>query len=128
MAHHASVNYVEPNLTSVVNEGGSDNPIVSWKSEDDFFERAPRLEDYCIMLNLEVEVCSRNNISKNSTITKDVLIMSYRTDQGSKKSSVNFMGGTKVLCDNEEGMTIPYLTTNYADMYVGDLIDYGILK
>ena len=120
---HSSVNYVEPNFSSVKGEfsGGT---FQDWALKDDY-ERAPRLEDYSIMLNLEVEVCSRKNISKNETVTKDVLILSYTTNQSNGTSVVNFMGGTKIECNDSEKHNINFLTTNYADMYVGDLINYG---
>lgn len=120
---HSSVNYIEPNLSSTKYEFSGNN-FQQWALNDDF-ERAPRLEDYSIMLNLEVEVCSRKNISKNETITKDVLILSYTTNQIDGRSVVNFMGGTKVECHDSNESFINYLTTNYADMYVGDLIHYG---
>lgn len=119
MGSHSSVNYVEPNLAIA-----SDNGIVNWKAQDDY-ERSPRLEDYCITVNLEVEVCSRNNISANNKITSEVLILSYKSNMKDDTSVINFMGGTKISCNNRQNTTIPYLTTNYADMYVGDLIDYG---
>ena len=123
MAAHSSVNYVEPNITSVGGEysGGT---FGSWKFDDDV-ERAPRLEDYSIAVNLEVEVCSRNNISQSKTITSDVLVLSYKTNINDGTSVVNFMGGTKIKTGNDDYRPIQYLTTNYADMYVGDLIDYG---
>ena len=123
MAAHSSVNYVEPNITSVGGEysGGT---FGSWKFDDDV-ERAPRLEDYSIAVNLEVEVCSRNNISQSKTITSDVLVLSYKTNINDGTSVVNFMGGTKIKTSNDDYRPIQYLTTNYADMYVGDLIDYG---
>lgn len=124
MGHHSSVNYVEPNLTAVSNTNNPNGGIVSWKVDDDY-ERTPRLEDYCITLNLEVEVCSRENISVDEKITSQVLILSYKTSQNGSDDTVNFMGGTKVKCGNEENTQIPYFTTNYADMYVGDLVDYG---
>ena len=122
---HSSVDYIEPNLSStglykVVNESGG----TSWKVNDEY-ERTPRLEDYSIYFNLEVEVCSRNNISANRTITTDVLVLSYRSNLNSSASTVNFMGGTKIKCNNKSDSTVQNLTTNYADMYVGDLYDYG---
>lgn len=125
MGVHASVNYVEPNFASagMYVDGGSSGAL-TWKVEDGF-DRSPRLEDYCITLNLEVEVCSRENISAARTVSTDVLIMSYKTTQGGSGSTVNFMGGTKMKSDGDKGVATPFLTTNYADMYVGDLIDYG---
>ena len=132
MANHSSVNYVEPNLTATSGEfvtetdgnGKSKTVWKSWKVDDDY-ERAPRLEDYSITVNLEVEVCSRNNISQSKKITSDVLILSYKTNVSNDMSVVNFMGGTKVKTGNNNYKPMQYLTTNYADMYVGDLIDYG---
>lgn len=116
MAHHSSVNYVEPNLAA---QDG-------WKALD-YLERSPRLEDYSIVMNLEVEICSRDNIKTSSgSSSSDVLILSYRTDiNNGSTTKVNFLGGTKIKCGDENHSSVPYLTTNYADMYVGDLIDYG---
>lgn len=127
MAHHASVNYVEPNVSAVGKTGNRDKSgnIENWKVLD-YYNRSPRLEDYCITLNLEVEVCSRDNITSSGNKTTDVLILTYRTNhKEGKVDTVNFMGGTKVVCSDKERSYMPYLTTNYADMYVGDLIDYG---
>lgn len=122
---HSSINYIEPNLSAsglykVTNESGG----TSWKVDDNY-ERAPRLEDYSIYFNIEVEVCSRENISANKKITSDVLILSYRQNLNTSAETVNFMGGTKVKTSNEGYNPMQYLTTNYADMYVGDLYDYG---
>ena len=95
--HHSSVNYVEPNISSagLYKETGVDN-VMSWKVKDDY-DRAPRLEDYSIYFNLEVEICSRENISANKTITSDVLVLSYHTKPsesamywGSKKYGYRF--------------------------------------
>ena len=120
---HASVNYVEPNYSATGQEF-SGRTFTSWRVKDDF-ERAPRLEDYSITLNIEVEVCGRVNISQSERMTKDVLILSYTTKQGNGGSSINFLGGTKINCNDTDKHYINYLTTNYADMYVGDLINYG---
>jgi len=126
--HHSSVNYVEPNISSAGKFARMDKEgkqhIEDWKFNDDY-DRAPRLEDYSIYFNLEVEICSRENISANRTITSDVLILSYHTKPNESASTVNFMGGTKVKTGNDKYEPMQYLTTNYADMYVGDLIDYG---
>ena len=126
--HHSSVNYVEPNISSVSKFARMDKEgtqhIEDWKFNDDY-DRAPRLEDYSIYFNLEVEICSRENISANRTITSDVLILSYHTKPNGSASTVNFMGGTKVKTGNDNYEPMQYLTTNYADMYAGDLIDYG---
>lgn len=120
---HASVIYVEPNM----------EPIKDGWAVEDTFERAPRLEDYCIAMNIEVEVCSRDKVGTMSQDLSDVLIMQWRNDNNGKKDCVNFMGGTKIGGYNIEGIkrtprlenTYDALTTYYADMYVGDLINYG---
>lgn len=122
---HASVNYVEPNVSAVgINSIHNTNNIDSWKHLD-YYNRSPRLEDYCIALNIEVEVCSRDNIVSGDKKATNVLILQYRTDhtEDGKPGTVNFLGGTKV--STSDGKSTNYLTTHYADMYVGDLIDYG---
>ena len=111
--HNANVNYVEPNYASL-----------DWKA-DDAYERAPRLEDYSIMFNIEVEVFNRDNIVNSQITQKDVLVLSCRMNTTTSASTVNFLGGTKIDCHDKESSYIKYLTTNYADMYVGDLINYG---
>jgi len=120
---HSSVNYVEPNYSSVAMENAKGS-FQDWAIKDGY-ERAPRLEDYSITLNIEVELCGRINISQGEKITKDVLILSYTTKQNSDESVVNFLGGTKIDCGDANKTSVNYLTTNYADMYVGDLINYG---
>lgn len=127
MAHHSSVNYVEPNISSPgLNGFFSTSNIDSWKTRDSY-NRSPRLEDYCIVLNIEVEVCSRDNIFSSGKEETDVLIMQWTTHNNNdgKSSTVSFLGGTKVKSNNANNHSVNYLTTNYADMYVGDLVDYG---
>ena len=124
---HSTVTYVEPNI-SIGIEGGS-NLGENWH-KDDGYDRAPRLEDYCIAFNIEVEVSSREVQGQGTSTNKDVIIMQWN---GNSPNSVNFMGGTKIGGYDINGTTrsarIPgaqeNLTTYYADMYVGDLIDYG---
>lgn len=125
---HSTVIYVEPNSMD-------SNTMLSGATS---FEKAPSLEDYCIALNLEVEVCSRNRTSND--VQSEVLIVSW----DNKNDKVSFMGGTKIggyhygeangaptrksrLDPNGIHKDSIYnaLTTYYADMYVGDLVDYG---
>ena len=120
---HASVTYVEPNM----------EPIKDGWAVNDTFERSPRLEDYCIAMNIEVEVCSRDKVGTMSQELSEVLIMQWRNDGNGKQDYVNFMGGTKIGEYNIDGIkrtprlenTYDALTTYYADMYVGDLVNYG---
>lgn len=50
MGAHSTVVYVEPNVEIGQND---------WRINDDY-DRAPRLEDYCIALNIEVELGARD--------------------------------------------------------------------
>lgn len=124
--NHASVNYVEPNVSAMrfwtADESGN-SVSSSWVNDD--YNRTPRLEDYCMMVNLEVEVCSRNNISANERISSEVLVMSYKSNNKTGESTVSFFSGTKIKCNDKDDSSVNFLTTNYADMYVGDLVDYG---
>ena len=128
MPAHTTVSYAEPNLMVGRFNGSSQNIDEKYVNENwalnDGYERAPRLEDYCIGLNLEVEITSR---SKQGT--SDVIILQWSSDN---KEGISFMGGTKIGgyeihgTDRKAKLTShEYLTTYYADMYVDDLIDYG---
>lgn len=129
MAAHSTVSYVEPNINVGLfrqTSGDTENGYVSdiWHPTDGF-DRAPRLEDYCIALNLEVEISSRDTQGK-----RDVLILQWSGDD--EKKGVSFMGGTRIGGYEVNGTdrkarlnSRDYLTTYYADMYVGDLVDYG---
>ena len=125
---HSSVLYVEPNIAV----GYDSDESKTWRVKDDF-DRSPRLEDYCIAMNIEVEICSRDKVMEDTQSLSEVLILQYKNTD--KVGYVNFMGGTKIGGWNfdKEGIkrtprlknTPDALTTYYADMYVGDLIDYG---
>lgn len=118
MASHSTVTYVEPNMIEQ-----------DWQVKDNF-ERVPRLEDYCIAMNIEVEVSSRDSQGSLKNGNKDVLILQWNNGE---KNTVSFMSGTKIGGYTYEGLkrtpnlkgTENNLTTYYADMYVGDLIHYG---
>lgn len=106
--------YVEPNYVASTEEYDVNGLNT--------YEFAPPLEDYSIYVNLEVEVRGRN-IQSSKTANGKKLIMSYvtRTD-GS--SSVNFMQGSKIPI-GENGATMNSLTTNYTDLFLGDLKKNG---
>lgn len=80
-----SIAYVEPNNVLNINSG------LTTDHKDHF--KAPDLEDYCIALNMEVEVVGRNFDARKNPHDKSVILMSW-TDQGGK-SSINFMEGKK---------------------------------
>lgn len=129
MASHSTVTYVEPNMSvGYGSKNNKDYDDVGWRM-DDMYERAPRLEDYCIAMNIEVEISSRDSQGSIKDGNKDVLILQW---SGKDKNSVNFMSGTRIGgydingTDKTNRLTAPLnLTTYYADMYVGDLVNYG---
>lgn len=119
---HASVNYVEPNLFVGRTEDTSSRGQIKW-ALDDGYERAPRLEDYSIAVNIEVELSNRSVQTTSGSNTNTVYLLEWRSKGDT--STVNFMGGTKVATHDKANHYMNYLTTNYADMYVEDLVDYG---
>ena len=127
---HSTVVYVEPNISvGFGNKFTNGYDDASWRVNDEY-ERAPRLEDYCIAMDIEVEVSSRDSQGSIKDGNKDVLIFQWN---GKDKESVKFMSGTRIggykINGTDKSDRIPSgplnLTTYYADMYVGDLIDYG---
>lgn len=130
MSVHSTVTYVEPNAY-VGRFGTTDaDSAIGYEGEnwaaDNVYERAPRLEDYCISLDIEVELSSRDTQG-----TKEVVILRWNSGE---KETVSFFGGTKIggYNMNKDGfrggskLSSPnYLTTYYSDLYIGDLIDYG---
>lgn len=123
---HSTVTYVEPNMQiGFYGDNNSDYPYLK-----DNLEKSPRLEDYCIAFNIEVEVSSRDSQASKSQANKDVIIMQWNSNN---RDNVNFLAGTKIGgYDVENGIRTARiaggqqnLTTYYADMYVGDLIDFG---
>ena len=122
--NHSSVAYVEPNytysgLTLAANDGTN-------------YDRAPDLEDYCIALDIIVELSSRNTSLSGMAKGDSVIVMSYNDSSGGK-SNVRFMSGTRIggYKKNNTGEYSPrlrgenVLTSYYADMYITDLVDYG---
>lgn len=84
-----SIAYVEPNNVLNINSG------LTTDHKDHF--KAPDLEDYCIALNMEVEVVGRNFDARKNPHDKSVILMSW-TDQGGK-SSINFMEGKSFIVE-----------------------------
>jgi len=125
MAHpHSSVRYVEPNYVF--------SGLTAAAGDGERYDRAPDLEDYCISLDIIVEISSRNTIERNMSKENRVIVMTY-TDNKNGKGTVRFMSGTKVGGYNKTNtgeytprLTSPnVLTTYYADMHITDLVDYG---
>lgn len=111
--HHSSVAYVEPNDVNTFGEG-----VIAG---DGFYDRAPDLEDYCIALDIEVELSSREDAVRENTKENTVIMMSYRSKGNGEEDRVSFMSGSKIQVAGTPNM----LTSKYADMFVTDLVDYG---
>jgi len=106
--------YVEPNYINSVEEYDANGLNT--------YEFTPPLEDYCVFVNLEVETRGRNVQTSKSSNGK-TMVLSYMTKLDGD-SSINFMQGSKVPI-GESGVTMNSLTTNYTDIYLGDLKKNG---
>lgn len=122
---HSSVKYVEPNYVF--------DELAYAAGDGERHDRAPDLEDYCIALDIVVEISSKQKALRDEMSSDNkVIIMSYK-DNSKGKTSVSFMSGTRIggYKKNNEGEYSPklrgenVLTSYYADMYVTDLVDYG---
>lgn len=122
---HSSVMYVEPNYVF--------NKFTELADDGDTHDRAPDLEDYCISLDIIVELSSRNcSISQNTPSGDRTIIMSYTSGNGTKEN-VRFMSGTMIGgYEKESNSTFKprlagenVLSSYYADMHITDLVDYG---
>lgn len=117
---HSSVRYVEPN---------SDLENISNYSEyvttdGKVYDKIINPEDYCIGLSIMTVLCNRGQ----SLASGDQALIASWENTG-EDSKVNFMSGTLIKSVKNDSihnnLNIPYLTTNYADMYVSDLVHYG---
>lgn len=110
----SQVVYVEPNAVA---------------GEDDFFAmgdgnmKAPANEDYCIIVDLDVEVKGRT-FSSTMNSGKDTIRMEYQSSNVTGEK-VRFMEGTKIYLDKEKTKYITSLTTNYTDTHLNDIKNGG---
>ena len=120
---HSSVQYVEPN-SSLENISSFSEYLTT---DGKVYDKIINPEDYCIGLSITTELCNRGQSIAGGS---QAIIVSW--ENSGKDSKVNFMSGTlispPVSTKNDSihnNLNIPYLTTNYADMYVTDLKHYG---
>jgi len=106
--------YVEPNYINSVDEFD-----VNGTNTHEF---TPPLEDYSLYVNLEVDVRGRT-VQTTKTSNSKKLILSFETKTDGK-STINFMQGSKIPI-GENGVYLNSLTTNYTDIYLGDLKKIG---
>ena len=108
--------YVEPNYTYSTDMRGT-NGINT-------YEFIPPAEDYSIYVNLNVEIRGRTIRTKEDVNT---LSLSYETDI-SGKTKINILQGTKIPINRNGAKNkdyVNYLTTNYTDIFLGDLKKKG---
>lgn len=117
---HSSVQYVEPN-SDLENISNYSEYITT---DGKIYDKIINPEDYCIGLSITAELCNRGQSLASGS---QALILSW--ENLGEDSKVNFMSGTLVPSVKNDSiqnnLNIPYLTTNYADMYVTDIVDYG---
>lgn len=109
------IRYIEPNYTS-------DSRPMSGPRGLHTYEFENPLEDYCIFVNLKVEVRGRA-IRTDYTTNSKTYTMNYFSQQG--KEAVSFLQGTKypTAKQNVYGKDVPSLTTDYLDhLYLNDLV------
>ena len=109
-----NVVYVEPNYINSMEEYGVNGLNT--------FEFAPALEDYCLYVNLEVEVKGRNVQTSKSSNDKTYVLSFVSSTNG--KTAINFMQGSKIPI-GENGASLNSLTTNYTDIYLSDIRKHG---
>ena len=108
------VRYVEPNYTTSINMQGS-RGLHSYEFENP-------LEDYCIFVNLKVEVRGRE-IRTDYTSDSQTWTLNYYSQQG--KESVSFLQGSKYPNKNQNvyGKDVYSLTTDYdRHIYLNDIV------
>ena len=80
--------------------------------------KAPSLEDYCIVVDLEVEIKGRTyNSSKNGNSKN--LTMEWQSRNSGQ--TVRFMEGSKIYTDSSKSSYVNSLTTNYTDIFLKDV-------
>lgn len=99
--------YIEPNISVSLD----DDKVLNG------FEEAPKLEDYSIYVNLQVEVKSRYNVFDESKL--------YSVSWDGKSTAVSFQQGSRIYFDkyNKDSSNVPYanaFTTDYADFSYED--------
>lgn len=84
--------------------------------------KAPSLEDYCVVVDLEVEIKGRTyNSSKNGNSKN--LTMEWQSRNSGQ--TVRFMEGSKIYTDSSKSSYVNSLTTNYTDIFLKDVEKQG---
>src|SRR5574344_397611 len=107
------VTYVEPNIDSL---GTYD---ISSGSRTYRYQKSPDLSDFCIAVDLEVEVKGRTFNGKSNS-NSQVYKLSWQNSEGGD-GHINFFNGSRVYIDNSKSQWVNTLTTNYTNTFYDDL-------
>ena len=118
-----NVIYVEPNYIDSFNEN-NDCVVESGKEfKNTVYEKAPPLEDYCITVDLQVEVVARQSGQYHTNSKK--IICSFTTKPKDNKGNVSFFEGKNMSFVNANS-NVNYLTTEPTEFGTyDDAINYG---
>ena len=100
---HANVLYVEPNYTNAYVDGN-------------MYEMPPKIEDYCIVVDLEVEVIERSNGSYGTSDSRTILFSWTSTNGSVSFNSGEDFSNIKVTESINYLTTAPYEIGTYSDM------------
>lgn len=76
------------------------------------------MEDYCIYVDLRVEVYGRG-MGTATNPNRKTYIMQWRSNED--KNEVSFLSGTEIHLEGNSGASVNYLTTNYTNTYLGEI-------
>ena len=88
---HKNVSWVEPNFTYSETKRIKENGIDT--NQNMVYETIPPMENYCIVVDLEVEVSHRRQIGFSEP--KRTFVCSWTSKAGEPNSSVSFFSGSK---------------------------------
>lgn len=104
--------YVEPNYI------GSERADGFGIDNSDIITYQMPLEDYCIYVDLRVEVYGRG-MGTSTNPNRKTYVLQWRSKEN--KSEVSFLSGTEIHLQGDSGNSVNYLTTNYTNTYLYDL-------
>ena len=103
---HKNVAWVEPNFTYSEKKDILVNNIDT--NQDRIYETIPPMENYCIAIDLEVEVSQRRQVGFNEP--KRTFVCSWTSKAGESNGSVSFFSGSKHTYGDSKEKN--YLTSN----------------
>ena len=104
--------YVEPNYL------GSERADGFGVENSDIITYQMPLEDYCIYVDLRVEVYGRG-MGTATNPNRKTYILQWRSSED--KNEVSFLSGSEIHLQGNSGDSVNYLTTRYTNTYLYDL-------